>query len=345
MMEDGLYFQLPEDAYFAEPRLSASAMKWMRVSPRDFYVRSFLNPDRPEDEEDTKARVLGKAFHRRILEGRDFFLRDYTAAVDKTDYPDALCGNDELKLACKDRGLPVGGKKSQLIERLLADDPTIEIWEDIVARHAESHPGKTLLPGEIMARIETAAAQIEKHPALGKCVRGGMSEVSILWHDEETGTPCKGRLDYLKTMAIVDLKTLGNPHGKPFDTAVRSAVANNGYFVQAAMYWRALEQALGFIRRGQVYGDVAKEFLDGLLKADPSNRRFLFLFQCSGPAQVARGYVFPRGTVYSIGDTIVRECIEMFALCRKTFGDGPWVDTAPISEFEDTQFPAWIGEA
>lgn len=342
-LDDGLYFNLPEDDYHAQPRLSASAMKWLRVSPRDFWVRSYLNPE-CEPQEDSAARETGRAYHRRILEGRDAFYRDYAPMLDAADYPDAISGTDAIKAALRERELKLGGKKSDLIDRLLADDPSVQVWERLVEDHIAANPGRTLLGIDLLGRIETAAAMIESNPQLGKCVRGGYPEVSILFTDPDTGVKCKSRLDYLKVQAIIDLKSFSNPLGKPLDAAVRAAVANYGYFVQAAMYCRALDQALVFAKRGQVNGDVSPDFLKDLVTVDPGKRGFVFLFQDTGPAQVARGYIFPRGTVFAIGDTIVRECLEIYAECDKHFGALPWIDTAPITEFDDVQFPAWIGQ-
>jgi len=340
--EDGIYFGLSEDDYHGEPRLSASLMKWLRVSPRDFWVRSFLNPER-EEQEDSAARELGKAYHRRILEGSDPFYRDYTAMLDREDYPNAISGSDAIKAALRERELKLGGCKADMIDRLLSDDPSVQVWERLIEDHIGAHPGKTLLGLDILRRVETAAALIEKHPTLGKCVRGGYPEVSVFFTDPETGVKGKSRFDYLKVNMITDLKSFSNPLGKPLDTAVRSAVANYGYYVQAAMYWRALERAIDFARVGNVHGDASPEFLRDLLATDPDKRRFLFLFQDTGPAQVARGYIMPKGTVHAIGDDIVRECMETFAQHAKVFGDAPWIDTAPITEFDDTSFPAWIG--
>lgn len=340
--DDGLYFGLDEETYHAEPRLSSSLMKWLRVSPADFWVRSWLNPDRVEDE-DSGARLIGKAYHRRILEGREAFLRDYAAMLDRADYPEAIAGNDALREACKERGLKTGGSKAVLIERLTADDKGVQIWERLIEDHIAKHERRTLLAPDIMHSIEIAAAMIEKHPELSKCITGGHPEISIFWTDERD-VKCKARIDYLKAQAIIDLKSFSNPLNKPLDVAVRSAIANNGYFIQAAMYCRAVEKAIEFAKDGQINGTVTDAFIKALTSADSDNRQFVFLFQDTGPAKVARGYVFPRGTVYGIGDTIVRESLETFAECHKHFGDGPWVDNAPITAFDDVQFPAWIGQ-
>ncbi len=344
VMPPGVYFGLPEDKYHAALALSASSIKHLRVSPLDYWARSALNPDR-EDEE-TDAKLIGKAYHKRIVEGREAFWRCYAAELDPGDYPGVARTNDDLKAVCAERGLKVGGTKADLIARLVAHDPALSgiIWESLVSVHASEHQGKELLPRDLIHKIELAAAHIEKHPMLAKAFSGGQPEVSVFWVDRETGVPCKSRIDYLKATAIVDLKSFSNPLGKPIDVAVRHAIATNLYHVQAAMYWRAVREAVAMIKLGLVFGDVPTEFLSALTSANEDDRRFFFLFQATGVAPVARGYVLPRGTVFGIGDHIVASALLTFANCWETFGPAPWVDMTDVQTFDDVTFPAWIGE-
>ena len=201
-----------------------------------------------------------------------------------------------------------------------------------------------MLPAELIGKIEYSAAMVEKHPELSKAFFGGMPEVSIFWNDEETGVPMKSRLDYLKPRAIVDLKTFGNQHGRSIDRAVATAVANYRLHIQVAVYTEAVKQAQEHIRAGRVEGDVDPAYLDAL--AASQDFKFLFVFQQTGIAPVALGKVFERGTTYDIGRITMRDAIAKFAECMEAFGtDVPWVDVRPITTFDDTEFPAYLGEA
>jgi hypothetical protein len=93
VQESGVYFGLDEDRYHAALALSASGIKSLRVSTLDWYMRSPLNPEHCE-QEDNEARLIGRAYHRRICEGRAAFAASYHAAVDPADYPDALRTNE-----------------------------------------------------------------------------------------------------------------------------------------------------------------------------------------------------------------------------------------------------------
>lgn len=338
--EPGIFFGLPEAEYHGAFALSNSGAKNLMVSTLDFWARSMLNPDR--EDETSEQMDLGKAYHTRILDGRDAFYAAYAPAVQIEDHPDALVSSDEIKAELKERGLKVSGKKDELIERLLEADPSVEIWDRIKEDHVRKHGGRSLLPPKTIQRIEISAAMIEKHPELSKCFRGGQPEVSIFWTDAITGTPMKARLDYLKPRAIVDLKTFSNPYGKPIGRAISTAMAGGRYHIQAACYFEAVEMAVEFIKHGMVHGEADKDFLKAL--AGANERQFVFVFQQTGIAPVARGMILPKNLTYECGRVALTDAKRIFSDCLAQYGADPWVDTAPIGQFEDTDFPSYITE-
>ncbi len=340
-MDDGIYFGLPEDDYHALPRLSASGIKRLLVSLPDFYEASWMNEAHEPPEKD--GLVLGKASHMRIVEGREAFYGAYAKALDPDDYPNALRTADQLKAALKQRELTVTGKKELLTTRLLEADPYVEIWWVLLARHMAEHEGKILLKHELIACIEIAAAMIEKHPQLSKCFTGGAPEVSILWHDEETGVAMKTRLDYLKPRAICELKTFSNPLNKPIDKAITSAIANYRYHIQAAVNLIGVEHARRFFGTGQWHGSPPPELLPALLDADDFH--YLFIFQKTGPAPLARGKEWPTGMMtHRMAVQQVADMQRVFKAALEKYGDGPWLDDGPIEAFADEDLPPWIGD-
>lgn len=341
-LQDGIYFGLPEESYFAHPAFSSSGIRWLRVSPLDFWSRSWLNPNRPE-ESPSEFMEMGKAYHKRIVEGRDAFYQCYAAELDAEKYPNALRTNDEIKARLRDMGEKTGGNKADLIARLLAVDPSAEVWDTLEREHAEHHGGKILISQPLIEKIELSAAMIEKHPQLCKAFTGGAAEVSIFWHDEETGVPMKARLDRLKARAIVDLKTFSNPLGKPIDRAIATSVASGKYHIQAAVYDEAAKIGARYIREGRVFGDVSPDVLKQL--SGDGERDFLFVFQQTGIAPVARGKVLPKGLVFQCGQVVVRESIREFARYYEAFGETPWVDPSDIIAFDDAEFPVYLTEA
>lgn len=338
--EPGIYFGLPEAEYHDAFALSNSGAKNLMVSTLDFWARSQLNPDR--EDETSEQMDLGKAYHKRIIEGREAFYAEYAPDVMIENYLDALAGTDEIKAELKERGLKVSGKKCELVARLLEADPAIQIWDHIREQHRSKHCGKELLAPKTIQRIEVSAAMIEKHPELSKCFHGGMPEVSIFWTDEITGTPMKARLDYLKPRAIVDLKTYSNPYGKPINRAIATAMAGGRYHIQAACYYEAVEMAAQFVKHGMVHGDADKDFLTAL--ANANDRHFVFVFQQTGIAPVARGMIMPRNLTFDCGRAALNDAKRIFSDCLAHYGADPWIDTAPIGQFEDTDFPSYMVE-
>ena len=341
MMDDGLYFGLPESDYHALPRLSASGIKRLLVSLPDFYEFSWMNPNHEPPEKD--GLVLGKASHMRIVEGKEAFYAAYVEALDPDDYPDALKTIDDMKIALKKRELPITGNKSVLTARLVEASPNLQVWDGLKTAHAVMHEGKTLLKHELIARIEIAAAMIEKHPQLQKCFTGGEPEVSILWTDEETSVRMKTRLDYLKPRAICELKTFSNPLNKPIDRAITTAIASYRYHIQAAVNLIGVEHARGFIRDGAVHGGEGNPLCDALMGADDFH--YLFIFQKTGPAPLARGKEWPVGMMtHRLAEHQVAEMQRVFAEAMERFGDGPWLDDEAIETLADEDLPPWIGD-
>jgi hypothetical protein len=342
----GIFFGMSEEDYFSVQALSASGIKWLRQSPLDYWARQpWLNPNY-EPEEESFARTLGKAYHKRILEGAEAFATNYAPKLEADEH--MLVTIDHLKAELEKRGLPKTGKtKQELIDKLLEHAPSCGsmIWAVKEALYLQDHAGKVFLPQGVIDRIELAAAMIEKSPTLGQAFRGGYPEVSIFWMDEETGCPCKCRVDYLKPKAIVDLKTISEEHGREFARAVDRDFANYRYAFQATHYIQGVDAALDLMKEGQIFGGVPLTFTEAMINADPEQRRSLYVFQQKGPAPIACGKVFNRqGAMFQICaahlETARRTHVEYMA----KFGADPWVTDYPITEFQDDEVPPWATE-
>ena len=341
--EPGIYFGLPEDAYHSVPALSNSGIRNLLISPLDFWARSWMSPD--YEPEETEFMRKGSAYHRRVLEGREAFYRTYAPELRLADHPEALVKSDEIKNHLRSAGLKLSGNKPELIERLLAHSPDIKIWDVLKQRHEEANANRQLIPAEWVEEIEICAAHIEKHPDLSRAFSGGYPEVSIFWETED-GIPMKARLDYLKPKAVVDLKTFSNPLGKPIDRAITTAMAGGRYHIQAFVYHEAVDAAKRLWAEGRVQqyqGGAVEigEFLDALRQSDQT---FLFVFQATGIAPVARGKVFPKGLIYDCAGAAVAEARQTFKWYMEKFGSEPWVDQTLVETFTDEDFPIWMTE-
>ena len=99
-LADGVHFNLDEKIYHALPRLSASGINNMLVSPATFWFESWLNPDKKD--EDTPARVLGRAYHTARLEPHKFDAQ-FACELEPKDFEESALMNDEqVKAAIKE---------------------------------------------------------------------------------------------------------------------------------------------------------------------------------------------------------------------------------------------------
>lgn len=95
--------------------------------------------------------------------------------------------------------------------------------------------------GELLAASKVARA-VRAHKLAGAIFSTGRPEVSLYWVDPETGITCRGRIDWVRDNALVDLKTVGRYGGAEPETFGRQSASLN-YPMAAAHYsdgWRIL---------------------------------------------------------------------------------------------------------
>lgn len=357
-MPDGIYFGMDEDFYHALPMLNASGMKDLLISPMDFWARSWMNPDKEENEtsvsESTQmTRTIGKAYHKRILEGRIAFYKRYCEEF--VPPKDCLRSIDDMKKALLEAGITSKSawKKPDYVMACRATIPQAPIYEVEKERYDKEHEGMEALDQRLIRKIEIAAAMIEKHPHLAKCFMGGLPEVTIIWtetHDfqgEKFQVRFKARFDYLKPTVIADLKTFANKMNKPIDMALYSAMAQGKYHIQACHYMHAGEVAVRFAQERRIHimsPDiyVPDEWINLLASAEEQS--FVFVFQQKGIAPLARGKWFRKGSMMTCAHVSIDKAIYLFLENRFKFGTDPWIDDEPITDFMDDGFPVYMTE-
>lgn len=103
--EPGLYFGMSDEEYHALAALSNGGAKLVLGSPMMFWSKTpwLCERKRQRDEEaaaeEKVHHVHGKAYHCRIMEGREEFDRRFVVELDPDDYPDALVHTDQIKAA------------------------------------------------------------------------------------------------------------------------------------------------------------------------------------------------------------------------------------------------------
>lgn len=349
-LSDGIYYNMPDETYHAIPRLSASGVKNLLVSPMTFYSRSWMNKDRVNEG---KHFDIGKAYHARILEGRAAFEQRFAFDLDPAEYTGVLAKSDDYKEWIRKYNDATGekvklsGTNAELIERIHEINPDVPIWEVINREYRAQHPGKTLLSREWANIIERDAAFIEKHPTISACFKGGEPEVTILWtHNVEAkdgsgemiAVRMKTRVDRLKAEAIIDFKTYTNTLDKTLTRALAGEVATRRYHIQAAVYYRAIDFAVqkGWIPRCAGAGDEA-------LNPDDDGRKFVFVFQCKGDDPTPHARVMSRQLQWI--DLAMREfdnAALTYDAYMKSHGSEPWMVNTGLEYFADEDFPLWM---
>ena len=104
----------------------------------------------------------------------------------------------------------------------------------------EAHATETILKQDEYALCLAMRDAVRGHLPAMKYLCAGKSEAPIVWTDESTGLPCKGRVDWLCD-AIVDIKTTNDVDPQRF----ASLSARMLYYCQAAFYQEGVKRATG----------------------------------------------------------------------------------------------------
>lgn len=113
-------------------------------------------------------------------------------------------------------------------------------WEEF----KEGNDGRTILKHDEYADAIAIAKAVKSERAIANILSRGEAEVSLTWTDEETGIPCKGRIDWVdvERRVFADIKGTSDIDAMVFG----SQAAKLGYHLQSAFYRRGLEQVFGF---------------------------------------------------------------------------------------------------
>lgn len=262
---DGVYFDLPEDVYHAVPRLSASGMRKLCISPANFWRNSWLDPNplvltEEQAKKKEAAKRIGRAYHTARLEPH-LFEAQFVRELDPKDFPakGLLTSDAAVKAELKARSLTqtIGSESiEERAQRLLDDGFEGTIWPLEKAKWERTVGRRTPIPAQTWDEIATDMERLRNNEELADLLTGGEAEVSIFWTDEH-GIQMKARLDYLKPDSWTDLKSFANPNGKELEQALADAVRFNRYHIQAVNYRDAVEA----IRLGglQVQGEATDQ--------------------------------------------------------------------------------------
>lgn len=340
--EPGIYFGMDFEQYLSIPCLSSSTLKQLLMSggdgsdgvigAADFWYRcSWLNPEGGEITPESKAKIDGKAYHKRILEGREAFYSEYALAYEPDPtLTDVLHTTTDMTEFLKQHGAKgySGKTKPFLIEMCRDADPNVKIGELLKTEYEAQYQGKQFVSAATIREIERAAINIEHHKELQPFFAGGYPEVSVIWEDEHLGVMLKARFDYLKVGPPVDLKTFANQLQKEISKAINHSIAQFKYPIQGSLYIRANQIGKNFVREGRVFmaDHVDPKWLSKYASTDCDE--FWWLFQQKGVAPIAKGRVFTaKEALFETGVVQIDQAAKRFIANYNHYGpDVPWID-------------------
>lgn len=344
---EGLHFNMTDDVYHSIPCLSASGLKPLRTDPSDFWWWSWMNPNKPTVDNETKT--IGKAFHKRILEGSVAFYKEYAREF-SSDRDDLITTGDDIKEALraekeKDSTVKVSFKsKQEGVDMLLEIDIAYRdrLYDELKRDYEMQNAGKIFLSDWVVDRAELCAKVIENHPYLKTAFIGGYSEVSCIWYDEDLQEWFKCRYDYLKVSAINDLKTFTRLSTKEIERYMPDIITKYGYNIQATHYLDSLKFAKQFANEGKVFGGEIVD--DGWLKAFASRPcdQFHFVFQQKEKVPNAFEAVFSKNHVmYESSQIQIRHAVSEYKKYKQVFGDDMWMEIKPPHILTDDDYAPW----
>jgi len=194
----GIHKDVPFETYLKWPAVSNSKINLARKSLLHYREAPFKEP--------TKAMRFGTFTHCGVLEPLAIGIRYAVMPAYERD----------------PQNVTQQGKRSTA--------KTTEYYTVKAEEFMTANAGKEIVEEAEYNRLCAISKRIQNHPVCREWMgRRGESELSMVWYDDETGLPCKARIDFLSEL-IVDLKTTRDA------MQFEKSIATFGYHRQAAHY-------------------------------------------------------------------------------------------------------------
>ena len=341
--EVGVYFDMSFEDYLAIPCLNASGIKELNISETDFWSRSFMNPHNDDIDDDTRAKIEGRAYHKRILEGKDAFYAQYALEYEDDGDPNILRTADDMKAALTSMGIKgLSGKKVDYLDSLCQQYvPQYNTLYRLKKEHSDAAGGREMITPKLMRYIEFMAKMVELHPDTRDYFINGYPEVTVIFTID--GCVFKARFDYLTIFFPADLKTFANQFRAKLPIAVRKAFANQKYHIQGALYLTALQHAKVLVSMGKVFGNADKEFLREFVKTPVNDLKYCFVQKGIAPAVVPLSFNIQE-KAFEQGMTVIKDGISTFKESYAKYGEGYWVTSLKEEMLSFDELPNWAND-
>lgn len=340
--KEGIYFSLPFEKYLDIQCLSSSGIKNLLISPTDFWSRSHMNPLGGEWDQESQAKIEGRAYHKRILEGSEEFYRVYAPKYEDDGDPKMIRTIDDMAAHLKKIGLPASfKKKSEGAGRIISADPTARIMYLEEEAHKAKYPDREFISAKTIRYMEFAARLIESDPQINTYFIGGHPEVAVIWYDDDYGAWFKVRFDYLKVGPAGDFKTFANIMEKQIHKAVYNAMASRRYNIQAALYLVGNDVGKRLAGEGKVFGYKGDpKWLEAYSKTPCEEFRYIFQQKGISPVAIG-GRLLKNSKIYQDGISKVAEAVETYRKFTEQFGTDMWITSTTPILFDHSELPSY----
>ena len=286
-----------------------------------------MNPETADaDDDDTKAQILGRAYHAAIFEPDELDDR-FSCEPELENMTGNLMTDGEVKAELISMGAPqinTGEMALDRAHRLVALGFTRPIKSIVMAAFEDGLGDRQAIGAKYWRQIMRDVERVQANPEIHNLVTGGASEVTILWTCPDTGIPMKARIDKLKTEYFVDLKSFANSKDKPVNQAIADQVQYYQYYLSMRVY----QVAISMIRNLALPvmdlqdDDPMHQMIDTLASKEMPHQPWLFFQEKGGvPNLLARRLkmqIYPEGVdEQSIGAEDHDIKLADSVLCRK----------------------------
>lgn len=306
----GIYFNLEEDSYHADEAFGSTDIRRLARDPRSAWWESRFNQMRDDEDDDEKgaakeAKVIGKATHAAVLEGREALEERFAPTFHKGN---VKAGKDERAAIIASGKEPIKfkrWKRIQLAASIIRNDPEVgEAFTNTIA-----------------------------------------TELSVFWVCSRSGMRKKARFDAVKPRSIVDFKTITNRDDIPFEELCKRHIGRYGYYTQAECYKDAWEQIPGMIDSGLVFNSPSNEAVSRLARASSQKlTAFVFVFlQKEGAPLVWGTTISPGNGIIDHARADIETAEANWIEYIQRFGgtDTPWITSKPLEELDMNEIPSW----
>lgn len=351
MLEDGIYFGLPEADHHADPALGSSDHKALLISPPRWWLASAHaaefrgNIELELNPEESAAKTFGRAAHVLTLEGEETFRARYWCEEDPP--PGTLCTKEDIADAYLEktgrrlfRGLSFTDMETEA--RIAGITGLLSQWK---ADKLLENAGKEELSRSWMTtlRLLELMLNVSRESFGGKSIRerfltGGVPEVTVIVTLDD-GVRIKGRFDYLRIKALIDVKTFMARDDEETIAAFGRSISNFGYDLQAALYLELREHIPRLVEEGRVFGDHDPEWLAKVAAHREVTWAWVAL-QTAGMPE-ADALEFQGSLILASAKYQLEAARKNFVAYRDKYGlAGPWVADRGLIKLDDTTFEA-----